>query len=195
MQEILDTAIEVMAEDGVAGLSMAEVARRVGVRPPSLYQYFPSKMAIYDALFERGGRESADVLEPYSARLAEDPRAVIVAGQQAGVAWAMANPVLAQLLYWRPVPNFEPTPQAYEPSVRLLEVLRSALQAAVHAGQLAPEAADDEGVALYTALVSGVISQQLANEPSTQVEEGRFARLTGTAVDMFFRYYAPEEGE
>ncbi|MEE1663963.1 TetR/AcrR family transcriptional regulator [Streptomyces sp. NPDC003631] len=195
MQEILDTAIEVMAEDGVAGLSMAEVARRVGVRPPSLYQYFPSKMAIYDALFERGGRESADVLEPYSARLAEDPRAVIVAGQQAGVAWAMANPVLAQLLYWRPVPNFEPTPQAYEPSVRLLEVLRSALQAAVHAGQLAPEAADDEGVALYTALVSGVISQQLANEPSTQVEEGRFARLTGTAVDMFFRYYAPKEGE
>jgi len=195
VQEILDTAIEVMAEDGVAGLSMAEVARRVGVRPPSLYQYFPSKMAIYDALFERGGRESADVLEPYSARLAEDPRAVIMAGQQAGVAWAMANPVLAQLLYWRPVPNFEPTPQAYEPSVRLLEVLRSALQAAVHAGQLAPEAADDEGVALYTALVSGVISQQLANEPSTQVEEGRFARLTGTAVDMFFRYYAPEEGE
>ncbi|TFV33883.1 TetR/AcrR family transcriptional regulator [Streptomyces sp. T1317-0309] len=195
VQEILDTAIEVMAKDGVAGLSMAEVARRVGVRPPSLYQYFPSKMAIYDALFERGGRESADVLEHYSARLAEDPRAVIVAGQQAGVAWAMANPVLAQLLYWRPVPNFEPTPQAYEPSVRLLEVLRSALQAAVHAGQLAPEAADDEGVALYTALVSGVISQQLANEPSTQVEEGRFARLTGTAVDMFFRYYAPKEGE
>jgi AcrR family transcriptional regulator len=195
VQEILDTAIEVMAEDGVAGLSMAEVARRVGVRPPSLNQYFPSKMAIYDALFERGGRESAEVLEPYSARLVEDPRAVIVAGQQAGVAWAMANPVLAQLLYWRPVPNFEPTPQAYEPSVRLLEVLRSALQAAVHAGQLAPEAADDEGVALYTALVSGVISQQLANEPSAQVEEGRFARLTGTAVDMFFRYYAPKEGE
>ncbi|MFE0543995.1 hypothetical protein [Streptomyces sp. NPDC058891] len=50
-------------------------------------------------------------------------------------------------------------------------------------------------MALYTALVSGVISQQLANEPSTQVEEGRFARLTGTAVDMFFRYYAPKEGE
>lgn len=194
VQEILDTAIEVMAEDGVAGLSMAEVARRVGVRPPSLYQYFPSKMAIYDALFERGVRESADVLEPYSARLAEDPRAVIVAGQQASVAWAMANPVLAQLLYWRPVPNFEPTPQAYEPSVRLLEVLRSALQAAVHAGQLAAEAADDEGVALYTALVSGVISQQLANEPSAQVEEGRFARLTGMASGHVLPLLRPKGG-
>ncbi|GGJ47880.1 TetR family transcriptional regulator [Streptomyces brasiliensis] len=195
VQEILDTAIEVMAEEGVAALSMAEVARRVGVRPPSLYQYFQSKMAIYDRLFERGMRESVGILEPYRAGLAEDPRAAITAGQQAAIAWAMANPVLAQLLYWRPVPGFEPTPQAFEPAVRQLELLRAALQAAVHAGQLAPAAAGDEGVDLYTALMSGVISQQLANEPSAQVEEGRFTRLTQTAVDMFFRFYAPEEGE
>jgi hypothetical protein len=152
-------------------------------------------MAIYDALFERGTRESVDILEPYRAGLAEDPRAAITAGQQAAIAWAMANPVLAQLLYWRPVPGFEPTPQAYEPAVRQLELLRTVLQAAVDAGQLAPAAAGDEGMALYTALMSGVVSQQLANEPSAQVEEGRFSRLTQTAVDMFFRFYAPEEGE
>ena len=195
VREILDTAIEVMAEEGVAALSMAEVARRVGVRPPSLYQYFPSKMAVYDALFERGMRESVDILAPYRAELADDPRTAITAGQQATAAWAMTHPVLAQLLYWRPVPGFEPTPQAFEPAVRQLELLRAALRAAVHAGQLAPAAADTEGVDLYTALMSGVISQQLANEPSAQVEKGRFTRLTQTAVDMFFRFYAPEEGE
>jgi len=195
VREILDTAIEVMAEEGVAALSMAEVARRVGVRPPSLYQYFPSKMAVYDALFERGMRETVDILAPYRARLSDDPRAAITAGQQATVAWAMAHPVLAQLLYWRPVPGFEPTPRAFEPAVRQLELLHSALRAAVDAGQLSPAATDEDGANLYTALMSGVISQQLANEPSAQVEEGRFTRLTQTAVDMFFRFYAPEEGE
>ncbi|HSK35318.1 MAG TPA: helix-turn-helix domain-containing protein [Actinomycetota bacterium] len=46
IEEILDVAIEVMAEDGVAALSLAEVARRMGMRPPSLYQYFPSKLAV-----------------------------------------------------------------------------------------------------------------------------------------------------
>ena len=51
IEEILDLAIQVMAEDGVAALSLAEVARRMGMRPPSLYQYFPSKLAVYDALF------------------------------------------------------------------------------------------------------------------------------------------------
>lgn len=195
VQEILDTALDVMAVEGVAALSMAEVARRVGVRPPSLYQYFPSKMALYDALFERGMREAVEVLEPHRAGLSEDPRQAILAGQQATVAWAMGNPVLAQLLYWRPVPGFEPSPQAFEPAVRQLEILRTALQAAVHAGQLAPAAAGEEGMALYTALMSGVISQQLANEPSAQVDQGRFSRLTRSAVDMFFRFYAPEEGE
>ncbi|WP_445529808.1 TetR/AcrR family transcriptional regulator [Streptomyces cyslabdanicus] len=195
VREILDTALEVMAEEGVAALSLAEVARRMGMRPPSLYQYFPSRTAVYDALFERGMRETVGVLEPYRAMLSRDPRGALLAGQQATVAWAMAHPVLAQLLYWRPVPGFEPTPRAFEPAVRQLELLRAALRAAVGAGQLSPAAAEEDGVALYTALMAGVISQQLANEPSARVEEGRFTRLTRTTVDMFFHFYAPEEGE
>ncbi|MFI6063037.1 TetR/AcrR family transcriptional regulator [Streptomyces sp. NPDC051286] len=195
VQEILDVAVEVMAEEGVAALSLAEVARRVGMRPPSLYQYFPSKMAVYDALFERGMRQAVEVLDPYLVTLSEDPRSAITEGQEATIAWVMANPVLAQLLYWRPVPGFEPSPRAFEPAVRQLEALRAALQAAVDAGQLAPAAASEEGVALYTVLTSGVISQQLSNEPSPSAGEGRFTRLAQTALDMFFRFYAPEEGE
>lgn len=195
VQEILDTAIEVMGEEGVAALSLAEVARRVGMRPPSLYQYFPSKLAIYDALFERGTRQMVEVLDPYLPRLAEDPRRAIAAGQEATIAWVVANPVLAQLLYWRPVPGFEPSPQAFGPAVRQLEVLGEALRAAVDAGQLAPAAASEEGVALFTVLMSGVISQQLSNEPSAPAGKGRFTRLTPKALDMFFRYYAAEKGE
>ena len=42
IEEILDIAADVMAEEGVNGLSLAEVARRLGVQPPSLYKYFPS---------------------------------------------------------------------------------------------------------------------------------------------------------
>ncbi|MEV0974287.1 TetR/AcrR family transcriptional regulator [Microtetraspora glauca] len=195
VQEILDTAIEVMAEEGVAALSLAEVARRIGIRPPSLYQYFPSKIAIYDALFERGMRRSVEILAPYRATIADDPCGAIAAGQEATIAWMTANPVLAQLMYWRPAPGFEPSPQAFEPAVQQLEILREALQAAVDAGQLAPAAASEEGLALYTVLISGVISQQLSNEPSAPPGQGRFTRYARTALDMFFRYYAPEEGE
>src|SRR5438874_214262 len=37
-----------MEDEGVNGLSLAEVARRLGVQPPSLYKYFPSLMADSD---------------------------------------------------------------------------------------------------------------------------------------------------
>ena len=44
--EVLDVALEIMGEAGAAGLSLGEVARRMGVKPPSLYVYFPSKAAL-----------------------------------------------------------------------------------------------------------------------------------------------------
>jgi AcrR family transcriptional regulator len=51
VEQVLDVAVAVMAEQGVAGLSLGEVARRMGIRPPSLYVYFDSKNALYDAIF------------------------------------------------------------------------------------------------------------------------------------------------
>lgn len=194
IEEILDVAIQVMAEDGVAALSLAEVARRMGMRPPSLYQYFPSKLAVYDALFERGTRQTLAVMESYQSRIAENPLEGLAAVQAAWNDWVMANPVLAQLLYWRPVPGFEPSPKAYQPALQLQDLGWAALQAAVDAGQLAPAAASEEGGALYTILMAGVISQQLANEPAATAATGRFTRLTPTVLDMFVRYYAPTPG-
>jgi AcrR family transcriptional regulator len=192
VREILEVAIGLMAEQGVAALSLAEVARRVGIRPPSLYQYFPSKMAVYDALFERGMREAFEVMDRHRADLAKDPLAAIAAAEEAHLAWVQANPVLAELMHWRPVPGFEPSERAFQAALEHLELLRTALRAAVDAGRLAPAAASEDGIALYTVLISGVISQQLSNEPSVPADKGRFTRLTGTVLDMFFRYYAPE---
>ena len=51
-----------MSEEGVNGLSLSEVARRLGVQPPSIYKYFPSLMAIYDELFLRGQSVHLDVM-------------------------------------------------------------------------------------------------------------------------------------
>src|SRR3954452_16367441 len=56
IEEIVDVAVEVMTEHGVGGLSLGEGARRMGMRTPSLYVYFDSKNAVYDAIFARGWR-------------------------------------------------------------------------------------------------------------------------------------------
>jgi AcrR family transcriptional regulator len=190
IDEILDTAIQVMAEDGVAGLSLSEVARRMGIQPPSLYKYFPSKLALYDALFQRGAREVLAVFRAAAAQ-AEPGWAALVAGLEAVMRLGLEHQVVRQLLSWRPVPGFEPSQEAYAPAVEFVEEVGRLLQVAVDRGELHPDAASPEGEALLSVLVSGVTSQQLANQPSASFEQGRFTRLTPRVLELFRSAYPP----
>jgi hypothetical protein len=47
---------------------------------------------------------------------------------------------------------------------------------------------------LYTVVLSGVISQQMANQPGAGYDTGIFSSLTDTAFDMFFARYTPYGG-
>src|SRR5690242_7431294 len=70
--EILAAAWELARRDGIAGLSLRELAAKVGMRAPSLYTYFPSKNDLYDAMFAQGMQEFADELN--AAPMGPDPR-------------------------------------------------------------------------------------------------------------------------
>jgi AcrR family transcriptional regulator len=45
-EEVLEAALELVAEHGVAGASLRRLAKRLGMSQPSLYHYFPSKDAL-----------------------------------------------------------------------------------------------------------------------------------------------------
>ena len=65
--EILDAAWALARTHGLAALSLRDVARAVGMQAPSLYSYFDSKHAIYDAMFAEGITEfvrRAETIEP-----------------------------------------------------------------------------------------------------------------------------------
>jgi len=51
---ILDTAERLFALRGVDGVAVRDLAREMGLTAPSLYNHFPSKQALYDAVLERG---------------------------------------------------------------------------------------------------------------------------------------------
>src|SRR5918911_319177 len=56
-QEIVDAAWRLARERGLAGWSLRDVAEAVGMRAPSLYVYFASKNALYDAMYADGYRQ------------------------------------------------------------------------------------------------------------------------------------------
>jgi AcrR family transcriptional regulator len=192
IEEVLDIAAEIMAEQGVAGLSVGEVARRMGIRPPSLYVYFPSKNALYDALFERGARLVLDHVRAEDDAFADEAHTldeVLLHAAQTFVTWSIEHPAYTQLLFWRPVPGFTPTEAAYAPAVELVGWSTARLTEMQARGLLRTDVDIADVQRDWTVLISGVISQQLSNAPDEPVSSGRFTSALPGLVEMFVRHY------
>ena len=179
-REILDAAWEVLRAEGPAALSLRDLASRVGMRAPSLYSYFSSKNDIYDALFADGYQTVLDVYG--SIERSDDPAADVRAAAHRFVALAVEDPVRYTLLFQRPIPGFEPSPEAYAPSVAMYQLLIERMAAI--------GVTDQADLDLWTALLSGLASQQVANDPGGD----RWLRLVDDAVDMFLAHVRSRTG-
>ena len=188
--EILDIAIAVMTEHGVNGLTISEVARRLGVRAPSIYKYFPSIAALYDALFQRGMEENLEVLRAGMAA-GQPGLDALTAGLEASGQWVLQNQALAQLMFWRPVPSFEPSDQAMAPSEEIARLQMQAIADAVAARQLGADAIEQAGY-LVAILIKGVLTQAMANEPHLAWGEGRYTPLFPRLMTLLPAAYPPK---
>lgn len=189
-EEALDHAEAIVAEQGPGAVTVSEIARRMGMRAPSLYKHFPSLHAIHDGLFERGWTRLLASVED-AIRGHEPGLDSLRPGVLEFVRWCTAELGLAPLLLWRPVPGFEPSPSSYAPSLRFWALGRAQLRAAVDLGELDPAADTDEAQRLLSAGISGVCSQQLANQPGASFEDGEFSSLTSEVLAMFIDHYTP----
>jgi len=182
IQTILDTARAIMREEGVAALSMQELARRMDMRAPSLYNYFSGKMEIYDTLFRLGftlfAEHRREVLKE-SKNMHDEIRLSI----EAYMSFALEHPELYQLCFERHVPGFIPSKASLEISFGLLhqayervDVLREeALETDLSSQQLADT---------VMAIMHGLTAQHLANEPDLPIGQGRFGSLIPVVVSI-----------
>ena len=178
--EILDAAWAMVREDGLAALSLRDLAERVGMRAPSLYQYFASKHAIYDAMFAQGMQDAvAEVRGDVAGLVGLGTRDALREAAHRFFVFATSDPARNQLLFQRTIPGFEPSPESYAPSLEL-----SARTQALFA-ELGID--DPDAMDLWTALVSGLTNQQISNDPGGT----RWARLIDRTVDMFLTEVAP----
>ena len=178
--EIVDAAWELVRAEGLAALSLRDLARMVGMQAPSLYSYFDSKHAIYDAMFFQG---NVELLTRYEAMSDfDDPVDEFRANAQMFVGFTVEDPARAQLMFMRSIPGFEPSAESYAVAVRILEHGRARFK------QLGVTKA--EHFDLWTGLISGMSFQQIANEPGTD----RWVRLVDEAVDMFLDHVNKKRG-
>src|SRR2546425_3218100 len=107
---IVASAWKLAREHGIAGVSLHALAREVGMRQPSLYEYFDSKHALYDAMFADGNRQLLDRLDALT--LPRDPRAALKRYMRAFMSFAIEDAPRCELLFQRHIPDFVPAPEA-----------------------------------------------------------------------------------
>jgi AcrR family transcriptional regulator len=187
---ILDAARAVMRERGVADLSLREVARRVSMQAPSLYEYFPSKMALYDALFLAGFRV-------FQARLLEALEGAgtfweqMQANFEVYMGFAREHPDLYQLLFEHPVPGFIPSEETMAEGLVLLDRLTGRIAEAIESGEIAPGLSASQARDLLIAMTHGLTSQHLANDADAPPGGGRYGGLVAPALALFRDSWTP----
>src|SRR5579859_5435541 len=152
---ILEAARQVMREEGVAALNLQEVARQVGVRAPSLYEYFAGKMALYDALFRMGVRLYAERM----SRLNEITTSFwgrSQAGLENYMTFAQEYPELYQLVFERPVPGFVPSEESMAESRRLLTMSNEIVEKGIERGSIALGITAEQARDLFIAMMHGL---------------------------------------
>jgi AcrR family transcriptional regulator len=176
-REILDAAWELVRADGLDAMAMRDLGARVGMRAQSLYVYFPSKYAIFDAMFAESNHELLRRLTaPAPTRGAVDGLRLLA---RVFLEFCVEDPVRYQLLFQRTIPKFEPSPEAYAPALRILDNARAALGVC--------GITDERAFDAWTAVTGGIAAQQNANEPGGD----RWLKLADEITDMYVAHYRP----
>ena len=152
------------------------------MKAPSLYGYVDSKHALYDAMFLEGNEAFAATIAGVAAEPGadeDDAAARARRTMRAFFAFCTQDPVRFQLLFQRTIPGFEPSPASYAVARRTLDIARE------HLAEFGVRDAAD--VDLWTAVATGLVSQQLANDPGGD----RWEQLIDRAVDMLLAATAP----
>jgi len=167
---IVAAAWTLAQEHGIAGVSLHALARAVGMRQPSLYEYFDSKNALYDAMFADGNRQLIERLDALT--FSGDARDALMQWLHALAAFTGEDIPRYQLLFQRPIPGFTPSPESYALAE---EVLGRAVTLMRAAG-----VTEQGDIDCIVAITAGLSDAQISNDPGGN----RWLRHLNRLVDL-----------
>jgi AcrR family transcriptional regulator len=159
--------------EGIGGVTLHGLARAIGMRQPSLYAYFDSKNALFDAMFADGNRQLLETLEAID--LPADPRSALKLCLGTFAEFAVASPARNSLLFRRVIPGFEPSAESYAVAQEVLSRIVSVMNAA--------GVTDQGDIDCLVAMTAGLIEAQLSNDPDGDRWLQHLDHMTDVLVD------------
>jgi AcrR family transcriptional regulator len=151
---VLTAAVKLIEKDGLAALSMREVARAAGVSHQAPYHYFEDRESILAAIAQEGFTVLATRLES-AARASESASVRIETLGRIYVEFACEHPALFRVMFRPDFVDAERFPQMKRCSERAFDVLPTAIQACIAEG-VPPEPSVQALMVLGWSMVHGL---------------------------------------
>ena len=135
--KIIDASVALIEEQGLAKLSMREVARRAGVTHQAPYHHFADREAILGEIAEQGFRLLGAEIERVTREVCTvhmPATALIVAMGQAYVEFACAHPAHFRIMFRPELVNLDKCPEARKQGDFTFDKLTRAVHQAVANG-------------------------------------------------------------
>ena len=180
-QLLLDTASSLLAREGPDALTMRRIASEAGCSTSVLYTMFGGKAGIAEALWREGFTRLAAALDEATGA---EPLQRLAAMGRAYRTTALANRSYYAVMFQRPIPGFEPSPEAYQESLKPLHALADTVADCIRAGVFRAE--DPMHIArVLWAATHGAVSLELAGYEGAVDAEHRFEDLSAAVAAWF----------
>lgn len=192
-RQILDGARAVFLADGFDGASMNDIARVAGVSKGTLYVYFPSKEALFEALVRHDRREQAEQLSRFATDTGDVDTVLRAFGRDL-LAVMLTPACVAQVRTVIAVaPKFPDIGRAFHEAGPAHGIARLSgyLVAQAAAGALRPLRDPQLAAVQFVELCRAGIFARLLYCVDASIAADEMARVVDGAVDVFMSAYGP----
>jgi AcrR family transcriptional regulator len=155
---VVDAAMVMLADAGIAGFTTRRVAQEAATSIPAVYELFGDKAGLVRELYFEGFRHLRRHLD--QVKLSDGARADLVRVFGAFRVFVRDNPTLAELMFSRPFADFDPGPNERAATASVREFFVGQVRRCVDAGVLTGDEIDIAHVLL--ALAQGLAAQEAA---------------------------------
>ena len=180
---LIKAGVEILAKEGVGGLSLRKVAQRAGVSHSAPYAHFPDKQSLIAAISTEGFNQLYNELEAAIYPHAKSPKKQLVEGAQVYVRFALKNSDTFKIMFSGVLEKEKDYPSFVEISSKTFKLVVEVVQACQNAGVLPTATANLMAVSVW-GQVHGIVSLALEGQIShTLLEKKNIESIVSFAME------------
>ena len=182
-EALIAAGLEILAEQGMDGLSLRNVARRTGVSHTAPYNHFPDKQALLAAISTAGYEQLHAILSETFERTKNSPAKVLPEIAWSYFQFALENPAKFKLMFSGALEEERAHPNYIEISRKSIALFEEIIAFCQGAGQLPQGRVEEIFVKLWS-LVHGFTYLMLENQFPGEYQQGQDIKETLKRIVM-----------